>query len=279
MDALTDANPRAIAGDNLPPETPLTDRLAAFYAVPAILERNAALVKEVGDLETEAAKIAAVDDDAGNDAAAAVVVKIKKLAPKCDAAFTAEKAPVLAAGRNCDAFKKHLNDDKAATSLDAQKKRIERLIGAWGQKKAAAAAERLRLAAEAQRKEADRRAEEARQAEALNSPKLAEAVLAEAVKSEKMADRMEKMAEGPFNDLARSATAGGATTGVRSNWAVRIVDDVAFMRTLGPLGPYINPDVLATAARAYRRAEEVAGRVAEVPGLEFFKDYTGAVRG
>lgn len=278
--AQPEANPRAAMGGNNPPEDrPLAERMGEHWTEAAIRERHKPLKADVDKAVATALEIKVLETPEQEAAAAKVVLDLKAAIKRVDDAHADEKAPALAAGRVCDAFKKWLDDTKALGCATNQKVRLEKMIGALAAKRAEENRVKAAAAAAEAAAESKRRADEAAELEAQGMTKLAGTIMGEAIKEEKSAGRLERLAGGSATELARQEVAEGVTTGLRFSWAFTITDPAALKATLGPLRDSFTLDAIHAAIRKFAAVARQEERTPELAGVTFEREYTGNVRG
>lgn len=242
----------AAMGHNNPP--PLKEILAANYAhftheIEAIAERA-----------NRAPKAVKSDDDL--DAVGVIVKDARAMAKRVDTARKDEKEPYLQAGRDVDAFFKALTErlDRIASVLEDRATEYQRAKAAEARRKAEEEARKLREAEEAA---AAGRAAIADRAEA---------------KAETLADKAaeaERLAEARAADLARARGASGTLASAKTVTKVRIVDLALVQSSMGPLGPYIDSEMIQKAANTWLRVTKGKG---SIPGLEVYEDVRATFR-
>lgn len=265
-----DTNPRAVPGDNLPP---VAEVIAEAYT-------DTRLALEHGDMlqKAEALKLRAeafdaeVTSDALNETAAGLVKELRAMCGKVDDTRTATNAPILIAQRTVNAFFKAPHD-----KLNDLKRGIEKRIGAYALAKAEQERAARLAAAAAEQKRADDAAALAASQETENRQGVADALMEGAVRAEGFARTHERVAAGPIHDLARTRSEAGTTT-VRTSWGFVIHDPAALKATLGPLRDCFTVPTIEAALRSFIRQEVAAGRDPALAGVNFQKEYAGAVR-
>ena len=250
----------AAMGHNNPP--PLKEILAANYAhftheIEAIAERA-----------NKAPKAVKSDDDL--DAVGVIVKDARAMAKRVDTARKDEKEPYLQAGRDVDAFFKALTErlDRIASVLEDRATEYQRAKAAEARRKAEEEARKLREAEEAARRKAE---------EAAAAGRAAIADRAEA-KAETLADKAaeaERLAEARAADLARARGASGTLASAKTVTKVRIVDLALVQSSMGPLGPYIDSEMIQKAANTWLRVTKGKG---SIPGLEVYEDVRATFR-
>lgn len=275
-------NPRAEMGGNMPPEEMVTadgtvtkrPDIDKWWSIAAILERNTGHVEELGKVKADAAAIVAIADDAAAETAATIVQRLRKVRTEGEAAFTAEKAPILAAGRICDDF------GRPFKGLETEQKRIERLIGSHSQKVAEDRRQALAKAAADEKAKADELIAMAAQQETAGNDVVAEILMDHAQKAETFGAIHTKAAEGLITDLGRTVTAT-ANIILTGPWTAEITDLAAMRASCGPLGAFLTPDAMLTAAKAYVRANVSDKKFVgdELAGVRIFQDIRASVRG
>lgn len=286
-----DQNPRAAIGGNDPPEEtpfeadeafaaidaaegPDLPNVAGYWSAMEITLRNAAPLADLGKVKVSAAAITAVTDDVSAQTAGEVVKELRRVRQAGEDAFTAEKAPILAATKVCDEF------GRPFKALTTEQTRIERLIGAHQAKVAEDRRKALAEAAAAERKKAQDLLDAAAAQETAGHDVVGDILMDHAEKAESFAAIHETRAAAPVADLAKTQTSTVAL-GVRAPWTAEIVDEAALRSVCGPLGPYLSIDALLTAAKAYARAAaaDPEKRLATgVKGVKTFQDVRGTAR-
>ena len=198
-------------------------------------EMHASLQERADELLAAVARVPATLDETTHDRAAAFVKQMKLHARKIDESRTAEKEPYLEGGRTIDAWFRRLSDP-----INVACKGVETKITAFLRAKADAERKAREEDARKAREEAERRAAEMR----------TQADLTAAVAAEETAAQAEKAAAAKVTDLARTRTAYGTTSTLRTVLDFEIVDHDAAVRTLAG---YVDADALARAARAWLR--------------------------
>lgn len=231
-------------------------------------EMHSSLKERADELLAAVDRVPATLDETTHDRAAAFVKQMKLHVKKVDESRTAEKEPYLEGGRTIDAWFKRLSDPVSAAC-----KGVEAKITGFLRAKADAERRAREEEARKAREEADRRAAEMR----------SQADLTAAVAAEETAAQAEKAATAKVADLARTRTAYGTMSTLRTVLEFEIVDHAAAVRTLAG---YIDADALAKAARAWLRdhkaeAElliEAAPDAAEhIKGVRLFHNQTARV--
>lgn len=256
----------AASGPDLP-------NVAGYWSSLEITMRNAAPLADLGKVKVSAAAITAVTDDTSAEAAGVVVKELRRVRQSGEDAFTAEKAPILAATKVCDEF------GRPFKALTAEQTRIERLIGVHQAKVAEDRRKALAEAAEAERQKArDLEAAAAQQEDAGNDV-VADILMDHGMKAESFAAIHETRAAAPVAELAKTQT-GTVALGLRAPWTAEVVNAMALREASGPLGQFIGPDALLAAAKAYVRANVVDGKFTgkELPGVRIFQDLRGSAR-
>lgn len=233
MDAI--AMRHGLGGNN----PPIADLLSTEYA--ELRQRIDEAVASTG----RAPEI--IEDDATLGKFGDLTRHVQKLSKEADEARTAEKAPYLGAGREVDGFFNAL-----IAMADTARKSLLKRSTSYLEKKEAIA----RAAAEA---EAKRKADEA--AAALSAAeraqddgdtdaaieKLHEAEVAETASVIATAEAAAKPA-----DLVRTHGVGGSVSTLKKEWTFAVEDRAAI--PLEPLRPYLAPDAVDKAIRAYVKA-------------------------
>lgn len=301
---MTDANPRAIQGGNVPP-------LDAPDQLPKRLELEYRdLIAEAADMET--ARFGLPEAPATDEEAAQVsdfVVKLKGLAKRMETARTTSGRPYLEGQRVInDFFGGFIGDielqtdprkgalvervnifsrakaereraerlererlERVAAEAKRQEEEAQRQEAARLQAAADAAAARIRQAADAAtRAEAEKQMREADTAAAA-ARKAAEKAGDDAAKSERKADAFERAADGDIGKLSK-VSAGGSTSSVTMHWTHAITDAGKLLESMGPLGVHISNDAVIQAIGRIMREAEKTGTIEAltVPGVRFF---------
>lgn len=281
---------RLAIGANFPPEeTPfeadevaMAEASAALVSAPNVADywssleitlRNAAPLADLGKVKVSAAAITAVTDDASAEAAGVVVKELRRVRQTGEDAFTAEKAPILAATKVCDEF------GRPFKALTTEQTRIERLIGAHQAKVAEDRRKALADAAEAERQKARDLEAAAAQQEDVGNDVVADILMDHGMKAESFAAIHETRAAAPVAELAKTQT-GTVALGLRAPWTAEITDLAALRPSLGILGAYLTPDALLAAAKAYVRANVAEAKFigSDLPGVRIFQDMRGVAR-
>lgn len=284
-----DPNPRAAIGGNEPPEEtpfeldevfdavdaaegPSQPNVSGYWSAQEITIRNTVHIEALGKVTADAAAIVAVADDSAAETAANIVLRLRKVRTDGEAAFTAEKAPILAAGRICDDF------GRPFKALETEQKRVERLIGAHQTKVAEDRRQALAKAAADEKAKADELVALAAQQETTGNDVVAEILMDHAEKAETFAGFHTRAAEGPITDLGRTVTAT-ANISLSGPWTAEIADLNALRASFGVLGAFLTPDAMLTAAKAYVRANVSDKKFvgAQLAGVRIFQDVRGRV--
>lgn len=240
-------------GHNLPPSgtDPLADRLA---------ESHAELRARTEELLAAMERVPAALDEESHDKAATFCKQLKLHAKAIDAARVDEKEPYLTSGRTIDNWFGRMKEsvDRAAKSVEAK---ITSLLRAKADAERKAREEEARRA----REEAERRAAEMKADEDLTA----------AVAAETTAQQAEKAAAAPVADLARTRTAYGTTSTLRTELAFEVTGKAAAVRALADL---IDDEAVAKAMRAWLRLNRAAaeniidGKADPLPGIRLFRN-------
>jgi hypothetical protein len=287
---LFDPNPRAAIGGNEPPEEtpfeadevfaavdvsegPALPNVADYWSSLEISLRNTGPLVDLGKVKISAAAITAVTDDASAQTAGEVVKELRRVRQVGEDAFTAEKAPILAATKVCDEF------GRPFKALTTEQTRIERLIGTHQAKVAEDRRKALAEAAAAERKKAQDLLDAAAAQETAGHDVVGDILMDHAEKAETFAAIHETRASAPVADLAKTQTSTVAL-GVRAPWTADLLDVAALRETCGILGQHIPASALLTAAQAYVRASVVNGKFTgkELPGVRIYQDVRGVAR-
>lgn len=299
------ANPRAVLGGNKPPlddPSTLVKRLEAD---------NKALIGEAANLEVERMGLPAeitTDEEAGRYTDH--IVKARDVIRAIETMRTTETAPYIEGQRKVNAFAKELSEP-ISEQVDNKDGKLVRKIGAYNAAKAERErAERLarereereeqerraieeraeREAAEKAQREADEAAARIRAAKDAESRKAAEKEMREkeeaaaearrkadeaakaAAQAERKADTNARAADGPTSKLSRTST-GSSGASITKEWTFRVEDADALVKSLGPLGRWLNNDAITTAIGAALREHKSAGTVPSlsIPGVSFFE--------
>lgn len=290
MQAELDRRREAIGGNFPPEETPFeadplpmpstfdpattgAPNVAGYWSWLEISLRNTGPLVDLGKVKISAAAITAVTDDASAQTAGEVVKELRRVRQAGEDAFTAEKAPILAATKVCDEF------GRPFKALTVEQTRIERLIGTHQAKVAEDRRKALAEAAAAERKKADDLLAAAAAQETAGHDIVGDILMDHAEKAETFAAIHETRAAAPVAELAKTQTSTVAL-GVRAPWTAEISDLSALRLSLGILGAYLAPDAMLTAAKAYVRGNVSDGRFigSELPGVRIFQDVKGTAR-
>lgn len=299
---MTTENPRAVVGANLPPLDavgPLEKRLerdhAALFAEAANLEMERFTLPEAPATDEEVAKITDF------------VVKVKKVAKRIEDARTEEGKPYLEASKAINGLFKEFSDpckvmvDALTATVGiynrakAERERAERLERERQereegdrqrreeadrraeaerlQRETDEAAARVRAAADAQSRAAAEAEMRAAALAGAQARKAADTAATAAAGSERRADQNARAADGDVGKLSR-VSAGGSTSSTTLKWVGEITDMAVVLKSLGPLGPYLNPDIVTAAvARAVREhaAANTIGAL-KLPGVSIAQD-------
>lgn len=185
---------------------------------------------------------------------------------RADEARATEKAPILEAGRDLDAFFKELLAPlvKAGESL-------QKTADDYARRKAAE--ERARAQREAE--EARRKAEEERQkAEAARTAAGAARAEGRAEVLEQRAERAEADAAASDADLVRSR-AGGITTSAKGAWVATITSYQDAIAPLGVLGNFLKRDAIEAALNSMAKVQKEGSAW---PGVTFAQDTKATFR-
>jgi hypothetical protein len=245
--------------------TPVVDQVFGANKAPmaTVLAADfASLVAEIDAFTAEADAIPTkikTDDDLGK--VGQCVTDLRALWKRADGLRSDEKAPIIAAGKDLDAWFKDL-----LGKVEKSAKRLQGAADDYARQKAAE--ERARLQEEA-RKAREKREQELAKAEAGNVKAAGRAELAEA-----QADAAEKAATGSNADLVRTR-AGGVTASAKTVWTFRVDDYAALQASLGPLGPFLAREDVEKAIRSVVKIQK--GGTA-LPGVTAFEDVKSTFR-
>lgn len=223
-------------------------------------EMHASLRERADELLAAVERVPTTLDETTHDRAAAFAKQIKLHVRKIDDSRVAEKEPYLEGGRKIDAWFKSLSDP-----LGTVCKQVEARITAFLRAKADAERKAREEEARRAREEAERRAAEMKADEDLTA----------AVAAETTAQQAEKAAAAPVADLARTRTAYGTTSTLRTELAFEVADKAAAVRALADL---IDDEAVAKAVRAWLRLNRVAaeniidGKADPLPGIRLFRN-------
>lgn len=242
---------------NNPPEgDALTLRLDEFHAN---------LKERADELLAAVERVPATLDETTHDKAAAFVKQMKLHVKKIGDSRVAEKEPFLAGGRAVDGWFGKLSDP-----LTAACRQVEQRIAAF-----------LKAKAEAERRV---REEEARKAAEEAAARLAAMVdegdLTTAIVAEETAARAAKAAVAPVADLARTRTAYGTTSSLRTELAFEVTNKAEAVRAIAAL---LDDEAVAKAIRAWLRLNKaaaehiIAGKADPLPGIRLFHDQIARV--
>lgn len=228
-------------------------------------EMHASLRERADELLAAVERVPATLDETTHDRAAAFVKQMKLHARKVDESRTAEKEPYLDGGRKVDAWFKRVSDP-----LGEACRKVEARITAFLRAKADAERKAREEEARRAREEAERRAAEMKADEDLTA----------AVAAETTAQQAEKAAAAPVADLARTRTAYGTTSTLRTELAFEVTGKAAAVRALADL---IDDEAVAKAMRAWLRLNRVAaeniidGKADPLPGVRLFRNQIARV--
>lgn len=250
----------ATIGHNEPP--PLKDILAENYA------HFAREIEDIAGRANNAPKAVKSDDDL--DAVGVIVKDAKAMLKRVDGARKEEKEPHLQAGREVDGFFKVMAErlDRIATALEDRATEYQRAKAAEARRKAEEEARKLREKEEAERRKAE-------EAAAAGKDRMADRAELRAEQAAEKAAEAQRQAEAKAADLARSRGASGTLASAKTVTKVRIVDLLEVQRSMGPLGPYVDSDMIQKAANTWLRVTKGAG---SIPGLEVYDDVKATFR-
>lgn len=252
--SLSDDAARHGIGGNSPPEVTLVDRLK---------EGHAAIIAELADLaelangapkeitsDQQAADVTQIAADAGD------------LRKKLDDTRKEEKEPFLTAGREVDGFFR-----EPIERADRIDKVLMGRVTAYNKAKAL----RERLAREEaeriQREAADAARKAAEEAAAAGRTEDAMADLEAAVHAEDAADEIAQTPAPSLADSTRIQTESGLTVSTHTEWKFEITDNAKV--DLEALRPFIKPDAIDAALRAFVRINKGTRQIA---GVRIFED-------
>lgn len=288
-------NPRAVPGDNNPPEPtpvvppmPVAPDLVLLEA--AIRGENAKFLADANLwIESVARAPAVIENEQQAAAFANTISNLIKARTGAEKIHAATKAPWFKITKAIDAI--FLTGVKARAEA-AEAIMVSRQKVWIGKVRAAAIAEENRKAREAEEKAQALRDEEAanmRAAErAMDQGNMDEAqdlmagaavASEQAQEAEQTAAVAEARAEGKPADLVRQHHASGVTTSAKGFWNVELlpIDKLEpgdLVKYWTALAPYIGADVRLKAAKA-----AVKAGLREAPGLKIFEDFTPINRG
>lgn len=238
-----------IFGDNRAPIKEVLD--ADFADLKADID---GLTQEMRDSYT------APKNDDDQAAIGKLIIRARALAKRADENRTAEKAPILEAGRDLDGWFKDTLASlvKGSEALQGLADNYVRQKDAEARAKAEREAEELRRKEKAEREKADaaKTAAGAGRAEAR-----AENLAAKA-------EQAEETATARTADLTRSRV-GGVTASARGTWTARITDYQAAIKPLGALGHFLKQDHIEAALNSLAKTQKAA---AEWPGVTFSQE-------
>lgn len=223
-------------------------------------EMHASLRERADELLAAVERVPATLDETTHDRAAAFVKQMKLHAKKIDESRVAEKQPYLDGGRTVDGWFGRLS-----LAMDKACKQVEARITAFLRAKADAERKAREEEARRAREEAERRAAEMKADEDLTA----------AVAAETTAQQAEKAAAAPVADLARTRTAYGTTSTLRTELAFEVTGKAAAVRALADL---IDDEAVAKAMRAWLRLNRAAaeniidGKADPLPGIRLFRN-------
>lgn len=205
-------------------------------------------------------------DDEGFGKIGALIVKARGFANRADEIRSAEKAPILEAGRALDSWFK-----STLSSLVEQQAELQKLADAYARKKAAEA----RAKAEREAAEARAKAEAERQrAEAAKSVTAAANAEARAEGLDAKADSLDAKAAASDADLVR-ARVGNVTSSATGAWVATITDYQAAIAPLGAVGMFLKRDALESALGAMAKTQKHG---AAWPGVLFAQETKATFR-
>lgn len=250
----------ASIGHNKPPA--LKDQLADQY------RHFAAEIETIAERANAAPKAVKSDDDL--DWVGVIVKDAKTMLKRVDGARKDEKEPHLKASREVDGFFKGMAErlDRIARALEDRATEYQRAKAAEARRKAEEEARKLREQEEAARRKAEEAAAAGRERTADKAEFKAESLAEKAAEAERQADS--KAA-----DLARTRGASGTLASAKTVTKVRITDLATVQQSMGPLGPYIDSDMIQKAANTWLRVTKGAG---SIPGLEVYEDVKATFR-
>lgn len=250
---------------------PVVDQIFGHNKAPivAVLDADFADMKaKIGALTDELREATKnpPKDDEGFGKIGALIVKARGFANRADEIRTAEKAPILEAGRALDAwFKNTLSD------MGAQQSKLQGMADAYARQKAAEA----RAKAEREAAEARAKAEAERQrADAAKSVTAAANAEARAENLEAKADAAAAQAAASDADLVR-ARVGGVTASATGAWVATITDYQAAIAPLGAVGMFLKREALESALGAMAKTQKHG---AAWPGVLFAQETKATFR-
>lgn len=240
-------------------KAPLADVLAADYAdLKAEVDAFVAKMRE-------AAK-AKPGSDADNAALGQIILDGRSLWNRAEAFRTDDKAPILSAGRELDAWFKDM-----LSALVAGGTHLQGMADTYAREKAAA--ERARLQREAD--EARAKAEAERQkAEAAKTAAGAAKAEGRAEAHDAKADAAAAAAGAADADLVR-ARVGGVTASAKGSWVAAITDYQEAIKPLGALGAFLKRDAIEAGLNSMAKVQQAG---AAWPGVNFYQDTKATFR-
>lgn len=294
MTLATEANPRAVAGSNLPPIKDVYK--AQNEALPQYLESDTAdLVARTAELLEGFDRAPAVIEDAETAGKISdFIAQITKCVKAADSKRVDIKAGPLEAGRMIDGFFQKNILDKLDTPRMAQgikQKLLERLTK-WEKKLAdeerarreaaeAALREEQRLAQIAAR-EAQRKAEEAALAAqtakdldgAIDLEEHQRKAAEQAAAAQAAAEAATRLANAKPAEMSTVRGEYGSSSSLRTTWKGRVSKPDTV--DLNALRDYISKDAIEKAVNAYAKIHKNTKPIA---GVEFFEESSAVVRG
>jgi hypothetical protein len=236
----------ATIGHNNPPsdEELLKTKLSTTYA---------AELKKVDELE--AFKAPEIVDDSTTGSIADFLEKVKSLKKAIEAAHKKEKDSFLKLGKIVDGFKNGNINRLDTLSKDAADKQFKYL-----EAKAQAERERIRLAAELERKKAEELAEQAEAHAKEGIQDTANELMDAAIQLDEKSDRLDAYASTTKDSkFAKTISSSGAVSGLRTAWAGDIENIGAV--DLEKIRNYLKEDHIQLAVNAFVKdgGRELAG--------------------
>lgn len=235
-------------GGNTPP---LTELLTEQYA--DLLRDAEELVASAG----RAPRIVADDDTLGKFGK--LVVQIRNVTRRVEAAHKTEKEPYLSGGRAVDGFFKAIIARMAEAAAG-----LERVQSAYVAAKEVKIRQEQREAEELARAETEARLQAAQQAQASGDEAGAKRALASAVEAEAVADNAAALAEARPADLVRTYATSGNVVSSQERWEFEITSRAEI--PLEAIRAFIRPAEIESAVKAFVKA---GGR--ELKGVRIYE--------
>lgn len=248
----TEANPRAVAGNNNPPslEEILRDRHAPLIESVEAMKKKLKGLPKVVSTEKESERVINV------------VVEAGKVIKAVEAARTEEVEPHLRASQEINrTFNVGLRDALAPIIAEAK-----RLNDAFLAEKARREREEQKKAADLLRDQAEAAAKAAQEAEDAGRNRVADVQMSAAAALEQQADAADARASSSSTNLSKTVTASGAKASVSMEW--KAVDVNRETIDLAALRPFLSDEAIDKALVAYIKAGRrsiVGATIKEVP--------------